>query len=193
VEHVVAVTHPCHADPFQPAELLANRQQVAQGLAGVFSIGQPVDHGHGGVLRQVPHRPVGVGARHDGVHPPGEIPGHIGDALPRAQLDVLRGQVDGLAAELTHPDLEGDPRPQRRLLEDHRQRLPRGHRRLLPGAQARLELGRPRQHGLQLLPAEVVHREQIAPGEHLRSHLQRPSRHSRRMSSRSGRVRSSSS
>ena len=43
---------------------------------------------------------------------------------------------DGVTAQLRHPDLEGDARPQARLLEEHGEALALEEALLLPGAAA---------------------------------------------------------
>ena len=63
------------------------------------------------------------GADHDGVDVAREHARRIGDGLAAAELHLLAGQHDGLAAELAHGDVERDARARRRLVEDHRQRL----------------------------------------------------------------------
>ena len=48
----------------------------------------------------------------------------VGDRLAAAELDVARGEEQGVAAELVHAHFERDPRARRGFLEDHRQGLP---------------------------------------------------------------------
>ena len=77
------------------------------------------------MLGQLYHGGMGEGAGHDSVRHPPEHAGAIGHRFPLPHLDVGGLQVDRLAAELEHPDLEAHPRAQRGLLEQHRQRSTR--------------------------------------------------------------------
>jgi len=105
------------------AKLLANRQQVGERLAGVGVVGQRVDDGDVAVGRQFLDVLVVVDAGHDEVDVPGKRSGGVLDRLAVAQVDVVRSEEDGVAAQLCHPRLEGDPRSGRGFLEDHPQRL----------------------------------------------------------------------
>jgi hypothetical protein len=50
-----------------PPQCFAHREQVGEHLAGVGEIGQAVDHGDGGVARQLFHLSVVERANHDPV------------------------------------------------------------------------------------------------------------------------------
>ena len=54
---------------------------------------------------------------HDRVEVAGQDVGDVPDRLAVPEPDLGAGQVDGMAAELLDRELEGNARPQRRLLE----------------------------------------------------------------------------
>src|SRR5262249_57109325 len=70
-------------------------------------------------------------AGHDEVDPALEVARDVARRLTLSELDVARREADRGTAELDHADLEGDPRAQARLLEDHRQRAA-GEERVRP-------------------------------------------------------------
>src|SRR5215207_2118784 len=82
---------------------------------------EPVYDGDLGGLRQLLGLLVVEGPDHDGVYVAGEDAAGVRRGLAPAYLYLLRQQVEGVAAELVHPDLEGDASAVRGLLEDHRQ------------------------------------------------------------------------
>jgi len=67
---------------------------------------------------------VAEGAHHDRVAVAAEDPRRVAERLAAADLGPLRRQVDRVAAELEHADLERDAGARRRLLEDHAERAP---------------------------------------------------------------------
>ena len=101
--------------------MLLEGHDVGHDLAWMRAPRQPVDHRHGGMLRELEQHVVLEGADHDGVDIPRQHAGGVGDGLAAAELHLLAGQHDGVAAELAHRDVERDPRAGRRLVEDHRQ------------------------------------------------------------------------
>ena len=92
------------------AEVLADGEQVGEHLAGVQQIGEAVDHGHVGVLRQLLDVLVREGADHDAVDVAREHARRVGDRLAAAELDVARREKQRVAAELVGADLERDAR-----------------------------------------------------------------------------------
>ena len=103
--------------------MLLEGHHVGHHLAGMRAPRQPVDHRHGGVARELDQRLVIEDADHDGVDIAREHARGVGDGLAAAELHLLAGEHDGVAAELAHRDVERDARARRRLVEDHRQRL----------------------------------------------------------------------
>src|SRR5207245_1663111 len=67
--------------------------------------------------------------------------------------------VDGVATELGHPGLEADAGPERRLLEDHRQRL--AEQSVAVGGGILLDARREIEDRGGLLGPEVVDRDQV--------------------------------
>ena len=122
-QHVVGVAGPGHGAAADRAALLLEGHDVGQHLAGMRAPRQPVDHRHRGVPRELGHRLVIEDADHDGIDIARQHARGVGQRLAAAELHFLRGQHDGLAAELAHGDVEGDARAGRGLVEDHRQRL----------------------------------------------------------------------
>ena len=86
-------------------------------------VGEAIDHRDGREPRQLLDLGVLVGADHDAVDVAGEDAGGVGDRLAAADLDVLAGEEERLAAKLVGTDLKRDPGPGGRLGEDHGQRL----------------------------------------------------------------------
>ncbi len=97
--------------------LLADGHQVGERLAWVQFVGQPVDHGHCGVLGHLHDGAVLEGAQHQQVHVSRQDAGGVGDRLPASDLQVAVGEEDRLASELRHPRFEADPGSSGRLLE----------------------------------------------------------------------------
>ena len=100
---------------------------------------QAVDHRDRGLGRELDDDLVRARPGDDRVDEAVEVAGDVTDALPRAQDDVV-GQVDRVAAELVHPGLERHPRPEARLLEQHRQRPARERRLGVPAVAPELGL-----------------------------------------------------
>src|SRR3990170_850120 len=105
--------------------LRARHPQVGEDLARMVPVRQPVDHRDGCGGGELHRRFVRERTDHDGVRIPGKDARGVPDRLPAADLRVLRGQEERVTAQPGHRNLERDAGPGRRLLEDHRQRLPR--------------------------------------------------------------------
>ena len=107
------------------AEALAQRQQVGQRLARMVIVGEAVDDGHARPLGQL----VDVGLReradHDRVEVAREHHRRVAHGLAAAQLELALRQVERVAAELVHADLEGHARARGGLVEDHAERAAR--------------------------------------------------------------------
>src|SRR3712207_3709539 len=85
-------------------------------------IGEAVYDGHLGGVGELLDLLVVEGPDHDGVYVAGEDAASVRRGLALTHLYLLRQQVEGVPAELVHPDLEGDAGAVGGLLEDHRQR-----------------------------------------------------------------------
>ena len=120
---VVAVAAPGHDLAGDRPLLFLQGHHVGHDLARVRGVGQPVDHRHGRVARQLVELLRLVGADHDRVDIARQHARRVGDGLAAAELAVGGVQKDRIAAELAHRHLERDAGPGRRLLEDHRQGL----------------------------------------------------------------------
>ena len=107
--HVVAVAHPDDGAAADVAAVLEPGLHVRQQLAGVEVVGEGVDHRHTRMGGELLDDGMGEGADHDHVHHPRQDPGAVGDGLAAAELGVPGGEEDGMAAELGHAGLEGDP------------------------------------------------------------------------------------
>src|SRR5262249_15415169 len=131
----------------------------------------------------------------DQVDPALEVARDVARGFALAEPDVPGRQVDRGAAELPHPDLEGDPRPEARLLEDHRERASREQRMQLPRAQLRLQPAGEREDALDLLASEVGDTEKIAlhAASSARSRMASPSSTCARVTTSGGRKRSTRS
>ena len=115
-------------EPGELAEVLAQRVQVGQRLAGMRLVGQPVDDRAVGVAGDFLDRGVLLRADDDHVDHFAQHAGEVGDALALAEADVV-AEHDAAAAQVGDAGLEADPRPQRLLLEQQGQR-PAGQERL---------------------------------------------------------------
>ena len=128
VEDVVAVADEREDDALEPAEPLLDREEVGQRLARMLAQREAVDHRDVCLGRQLHDHLVRTRPDDDAVHEPLEVVGDVADALARAEDHVV-GEVDGVPAELGHARLEGHPRAQARLLEEHREGPPGERRR----------------------------------------------------------------
>ncbi len=138
--HVVArVADVGQPQPRERAEALADRQQVADRLAGVRRRRQAVDDRDGRRRREPLERLVGMSADHDRVDEAREHAGSVLGRLAGADHEVRSAGEERVPAQLRHRDLERDARAQARLLEEHRQRLPAEEGKLVRRA-ARLDV-----------------------------------------------------
>jgi hypothetical protein len=65
----------------------------------VVEVAQGVNHGNFGFLGQLRHARVVIDTRHDGTVKSGKDLGRIFEGFVGAQLDVVFGKKDGVAAE----------------------------------------------------------------------------------------------
>ena len=110
------------------ATFIPDGLQIGQDLAGVAEVGETVDDRNGGILGQGVHFLLGIGADHDAVAEAGQDPGSVLHRLVAADLAVLAGQEDGVAAQLIDTSLEGDTGTGGILFKDHGQGLARQER-----------------------------------------------------------------
>ena len=159
VGHVVAVADPGDALPFPGAEVLLDGEDVRHHLARVSEVREAVDHRDRREARQLLDLGMVERADHDPVDVAGKHAGGIRDWLTTADLDVLAGEEQGLAAQLVGADLKGNAGAGRGLGEDHRQRLAgEGGFPVPPRLHARGEL----EKLLDLLAAEVRDLQEVA-------------------------------
>jgi HSP20 family protein len=92
------------------------------------------------------------------------------DRLAAPELEVPGREVERSPAELVHPDLEGDPRPGRGLLEDHPERSAGEKVVLLSGLLLPLQLVRQIENLQELVPAPVATRVNDLPFTRPRSY-----------------------
>ena len=137
VADIVAVAEPCPARSRQLGAMLDHRLHVGQDLARVRQVGQAVDHRHGGILCQLLHLPVMVGADHDRIGEARQDARGVGDGLAAPKLRIAAVEHDRGAAQLAHRQVEAHSGARRVFLEDHRQ-----HRAVQRLVRVRLALGR---------------------------------------------------
>src|SRR5690606_19777161 len=104
-----------------------------------------------------------VGTEHHAIDIARKHTRRVADRLAPPDLHLVRAEYHGIAAELLHPDLERNPGPSRRLLEDHGKHLAgeRGRRAL-----AALEGGAELQHAPQLGCIDAVEVEEVPGAAH---------------------------
>src|SRR5262249_2653986 len=83
------------------------------------------------------------------------LPRQGGDGPPPAEADVPAAEVHGPPPELGHADLEGDPRAERRLLEDEGERATGQGRGEGARPRARLPLPGQAEQLLDVAPAQL--------------------------------------
>ena len=120
---VVPVSHEADSDRGVQSQSFGDGKKIRQGLTGVQQIGESVDHRDSGMFRQLHHRAVLVGAGDDPMDPAFQVARHVLDGFPLPELGVAVIQKQGLSSHAGHPHVEGHPRPQGGLLEDHGQGL----------------------------------------------------------------------
>ena len=113
-----------------------------------------------GVLRQLGDEIVLEGADHDRIDEARHHPRGVGNRFAAAELHLLPGQRDDIAAELLHRDLERDPRAGRWLVEDHRQRL--AGERMLAAAPRLLHRARSRDDRAQVRRRNIDQIDEMA-------------------------------
>jgi len=166
VVDVIPVPDERDHEALEPTEPLAHREDIREGLARMLSQRQAVDDRDLGLGRQLDRDLVRPRPDDDRVDEPIEVTGDISDALTLAEHHVM-GQVDRVATQLGHPGLEGDPRAQARLLEQHRQRPAGERRRDVPARRPVFALERRRrlEDTPDLIGRQIRHTQQIPPAQ----------------------------
>jgi hypothetical protein len=90
VVHVVPVADEGDDRAIEPTEVLADGEDIGEGLAGMLAQGQPVDDRYRRLGGELEHDLVGAGAGHDGIDEPLEVARDVADRLARAHDRVLR-------------------------------------------------------------------------------------------------------
>ena len=114
--------------PGQVAAVLADREQVGEGLAGVELVGERVDDGYAGVRGHLLEPGLLVGAPDDERRLPTEHASGVGDRLAHADLGERPVDDHREAAELGDARGEGRLGAQGRLVEEHGHRAGAGQR-----------------------------------------------------------------
>src|SRR5690348_11091775 len=79
VAHVIAVTDICQFEPAQISEAFLKSEKIRIRLARMAALGQRVDDGNRGVLRELSEHSVLKYARDNSLHPAVKIARHIAD------------------------------------------------------------------------------------------------------------------
>src|SRR5271156_2578454 len=125
-------------------------------------IGEAVDDGHGRLARKLDRGLMREGANHDQIHRARNVARHILDRLALADTDIVRREINRMPTELRHAGLEGDARPQRRLLKYHRERSPAQVRMLESNFELGLEPRAERQQAIEFSRRERAEVEEGA-------------------------------
>ena len=120
---VVAVAEIGQPQTLEPAELVPQRQQIAQRLDRVEALGQRIEDRNGGAAHEGDEIVVGAEARRDPVDVAAEDLRGVGQRLAPGELKLVRAEKGGMAAELLHPGLERVARAGAGMLEEHAQGL----------------------------------------------------------------------
>ena len=121
--HVVTVADEAELLALEIAAELADRLQVSKHLAGVRVVGETVDYRDRAVFCHVLDLLLVEGADHDAVEVAREHADGVRGLLAAADLQVVRGEEESLAAELVHTHLKGNAGTCRGLAEDHAEGL----------------------------------------------------------------------
>ena len=97
-----------------------DREKVREDLAGMLRVRQGVDVGSPLASAKVSTSLCVIRADHGAVQHPAEDARGVLDGLAApAELEIVDIEEQGVTAELADADLEADPGPGRRLVEDH--------------------------------------------------------------------------
>jgi hypothetical protein len=117
---VVAVSDEGDRAAPETAPGLLQRETVGERLAGMFFVGERVEHAQPrSRCRKLAQLVLTVGPDDGGEHPSLEIPGDVRERFAPAERDV-GARFDDIPSELTHRDLERRTRAERGLFEEQR-------------------------------------------------------------------------
>ena len=170
-------------------ELLLHRHDVSQSLARVVHVVFHVDDGNLGPLGELsddqialaiqPSRRFAVDSNRDGVTHLGQNTGDIADSLGGVG-DFLTFQCRGVdcsglekvsvPAELGHSGFEGITRPERRIVEQHMQRLTIEHSMRLTSDELPLQIMGRVEHRFNLISGEIEPCEEISSSKRCVGH-----------------------
>ncbi len=158
--HVVAVADEGEFQTPYDAEVFAKGLHVGESLAGMVEVAQGIHDGHVRPARQIVHRLLKEGARHDAAEPAIEIARHIFERFAQADPAVVNKRE---AAQFLNGELESHSRSQRRLLKEHRDRFPRESGAVFTGRA--FDVVRKVEDGKEFTRSEVEIPGQIAGGD----------------------------
>ena len=154
------------ADVGQPEAAIARRSRrvsmSARAWQGWWSRVRALTTGTSAAGSKLGHPLVRAGADHDRVDVAREDPRGVADRLAARELHFVAAQHDRRSAQLGDADLEGDPRPGRRLLEDEGDAVPGEDLGTEALALAGLERGGPVEQLAQLEGAQLFSCEEVS-------------------------------
>ena len=103
--------------PDDGAEVLFERHEVGQRLAGMLEVGERVDDRHARIRGHFGDGVVGVGAQHDYIDPALHVARHVGNGLAFAQRRTGLVDEDRVAAHGVDARFKAEPRAQAGLLK----------------------------------------------------------------------------
>ena len=155
------VAEPGDAHTVGAADPLPDRQRVGMCLTGVLFVGECVDDRNRRRVRPLVELRLEERADRDRIEVAREHARRIGERLAAGQLQLVRQQRHGRAAELGDRDGERDAGSGRRLLEEKAERPP-GQARLV---WIELQLGREVEDGFGLGRDEVGDTQDVSSGK----------------------------
>ena len=153
--HVVAVADIGDAEPGQLAEAFSQGHGVGESLERMGVVGQAVDDGDRRMLGELLDLRLVVRPDHQGRQEAREHECRVAVRLPACQLQLGGREEERHAAQLRDSDLERDPRPRRRLVEDQADRPPGENAQLGTPSALRFQLVREVEERLQLVARPV--------------------------------------
>jgi hypothetical protein len=141
------------------SELLLKGENVRQHLARMLVIGQGVDGGNAGVLREFLDITLGKRADDRAVNHAPEHAGRVLDRFTASELYVIRIEKQHFSAEFAEPNFEGNAGASGRFAEHQRPGL--AGQRLAVGFAVALELRRVAQHHFHVAPRHFLKTEQM--------------------------------